>query len=217
MCPALIAVTAVAGVTAAVSAALTARGSLSSWWIPVASIAPALVTVLLARTLAGHDVTLEQSLPRTRTTLYAAHALGLITMSVLVAAVVGPRFLGGNAGSAMIRNSLGLAGLILVSAVVLRTAAMWIPGAEYTVFILMAAPRERGRLVGLARPARQQRSIVERRRSPASGWSDCLRPPRTKGMTETPLAHHHALCQLIALVLGLILTAISNSFSLTLI
>ena len=217
--PALIAVTAVAGVTAAVSAALTARGSLSSWWIPVASIAPALVTVLPARTLAGNDVTLEQSQPRTRTTLYAAHALGLITVSTLTAAAVGPTLLDSNGGSAMIRNSLGLAGLILASAAVLRTAATWIPVTGYTVLFSWLHPENRGapRLVGLARPARQQRGIMERRRSPASGWSDCLRPPRTEGMTEAPLAHHHALCQLITFVPGLILTAMSNVFSLALI
>ena len=141
---ALIAVTAVGGVTAAVCATLTARGSLSSWWVPVASIAPALVTVLCARTLAGHDVTLEQSMPRTRTTLHTLHAVGLITVNALVAGAVGARLLDGDAGSAMIRNSLGLAGLTLASAALLRPAATWIPVIGYTLFILMAAPREPG-------------------------------------------------------------------------
>lgn len=142
--PSMVAVTAIAVVIAAVCVSLTAQPSLTSWWIPVASLTPALINVLLIRTLAGHDVTLERSLSRSRPALYAWHASGVIAAGTVASAAIGLAVLDSNGTLAMTRNGLGFAGLALISAAVLRTAATWMPIVGYALFILMAAPREPG-------------------------------------------------------------------------
>lgn len=108
---------------------------------PVAVLAPLVAAVMVSATLAGGDIELDRTAARLTATHRAAHAL---VAAVTVAAVLGavatdtPETFG---SYALIRNSLGLIGLVLLAAAFLSAGLAWAPALTYSVVVYLAAPR----------------------------------------------------------------------------
>lgn len=108
---------------------------------PVAVLAPLLAAVLVSTTLAGADVDLERSTarlsPRWRT-LHAC-AAALVPSALLAATAIDEPQLWGS--YALVRNTVGLVGLVLLTATVLPAMVTWAPAFTYVVVVYLAAPQ----------------------------------------------------------------------------
>jgi hypothetical protein len=142
---ALTAVLMVAAAVAGVAVALSSDESLVGWWVPVAILAPLFAVIFAARTLAGTDVTLESSTPRLVPALRAAHVAIAVVLCGLPLAAAGAATLGASPTAAMLRNVLGLLGLILLAATLIRVRAAWLPIFGYGLLTLAIAPRDTAR------------------------------------------------------------------------
>lgn len=108
---------------------------------PVAVLAPLIAAVMVSTTLAGSDIELDRTASRLTSPRRAAHAL---VAAVTVAAVLGVAATNALAtfGSyALIRNSLGLIGLVLLAASLMPAVLAWAPALTYSVTVYLAAPR----------------------------------------------------------------------------
>lgn len=107
---------------------------------PVAILAPLLAATLISVTLTGADVDLESSTSRIGPLWRAIHACGAVLVpSVLLAAtsIEQPQLWG---SYALVRNSIGMVGAVLLSAVVLPAALTWAPTFTYVTVVYLAAP-----------------------------------------------------------------------------
>ena len=108
--------------------------------LPVTAVAPLVVTVLLSLTLAGADVELDRSQPRLTWRLRAGHTLAALAVAgsaLAVTTLEEPQVYG---AGAMVRNAVGLFGLILLSTGLWSPRANWVPAFAYTVAVSAVAP-----------------------------------------------------------------------------
>lgn len=108
---------------------------------PVAVLAPLIAAVMVSTTLAGSDIELDRAASRLTGPRRIAHAL---TAAATVAVVLGvvatdaPETFG---SYALVRNSLGLIGMVLLAAALMPAVLSWAPTLTYTVVVYLAAPR----------------------------------------------------------------------------
>ncbi|MEU4562191.1 hypothetical protein AB0F72_27725 [Actinoplanes sp. NPDC023936] len=112
------------------------------WWWPIVTAGPLLAVTFVARTLAGADVALERSTARQRPALRAAHVVAGLLVAVVPPALAGLAALGTDATVVVVRNSIGLLGLVLLASGVMRAGTSWMPALGYTVFVLASPPRQ---------------------------------------------------------------------------
>ncbi|PZG01504.1 hypothetical protein C1I99_06740 [Micromonospora deserti] len=111
----------------------------------MAVLAPLLAAILLTRTLAGTDVLLERSMPRLTQGRRMVHASMAMMLCCLPLTVAGAAVLEAAATLAMLRNALGLCGMVLLSATVIRVQAAWMPILGYGLLSMATAPRDTAR------------------------------------------------------------------------
>lgn len=107
--------------------------------VPVAVGGPLLAAVLLARTLAGDDPDLERTAPRFTPAFRTLHALlgaSLPALALALALLADPAVFG---AAAVVRNTLGLAGLTLLAAVLVPVHLAWAPATLVTFATYLAA------------------------------------------------------------------------------
>jgi hypothetical protein len=107
---------------------------------PVAVGIPLIVAVLLAVTLAGADVGLERSVPRLTTQLrmvHAAAAVAVCSSLIALAATYQPEVFG---ALALVRNTLGLFGLVLLTTGLLTVQLNWAPAFVYALVVYFSQP-----------------------------------------------------------------------------
>lgn len=112
--------------------------------VPVVAFAPLLAAILVSLTLAGADIDLTRTASRLTTRHRALHgALAATAVAALLALVASdtPQTFG---SYALIRNGLGLTGMVLLAATILPAALTWAPALIYTFVIFLAAPSGRG-------------------------------------------------------------------------
>lgn len=108
---------------------------------PVAVVAPLAAAVLISVTLAGPDADLERASARMHRRWYTSHALavGLLpAVALAMTALTAPDVWG---GCALLRNTAGMVGAVLLSATVLPAAVAWGPTFAYASVVYMTAPR----------------------------------------------------------------------------
>ncbi|GIF12834.1 hypothetical protein FHX34_102869 [Actinoplanes teichomyceticus] len=110
--------------------------------MPVAAIGPLLSATFAARVLTGADVGLERATPRQRPGWRAAHAAGGLALVVLPTAMAGAAGLDPAATLAVVRNGVGLFGLMLLFSTVIGGPGVWMPACGYVAFVLTAAPHD---------------------------------------------------------------------------
>ena len=113
--------------------------------VPVVAFAPLLAAILVSLTLAGADTDLTRTASRLTTRHRAVHgAVAAIAVCALLAlaATDTPQTYG---SYALIRNGLGLTGMVLLAATLLPAALTWAPALVYTFVIYLAAPSDQGR------------------------------------------------------------------------
>lgn len=112
--------------------------------VPVVVLGPLLAAVLSSRTLAGADLDLDRSSPR----LSRRHRLGhaLVSCCVPAAGVALPLFSDPwvFGGAAAARNTLGLVGMVLLSACLGPPSLSWAPVTFLTFTTYLAGGRARG-------------------------------------------------------------------------
>jgi hypothetical protein len=107
---------------------------------PVAVAIPLIVAVLLAMTLAGADVGLERSVPRLTAQFRTVHAVATVAVcgSLLALAVTyQPEVFG---ALALVRNTLGLFGLVLLTTGLLTVQLNWAPAFGYALVVYFSQP-----------------------------------------------------------------------------
>lgn len=112
--------------------------------VPVVAFASLLAAVLISLTLAGADVDLTRTASRLTARHRAVHgAVAAAAVCALLALVATdtPQTFG---SYALIRNSLGLIGMVLLAAAILPAALTWAPALVYTLVIYLAAPSGQG-------------------------------------------------------------------------
>lgn len=113
--------------------------------LPVVVMGALVAAVLVSVTLSGADVDLERTVPRLTRGSRAVHALAAVALAAgILAAATTPHALD-FAAAAMVRNTAGLVGLILVSVTLLPSALSWAPTFGYAVLTLLAGPRSADR------------------------------------------------------------------------
>jgi hypothetical protein len=103
--------------------------------LPVAVAIPLIVAVLLAVTLAGADVGLERSVPRLTGQLRAVHALAAVAVSssaIAMAVTYEPQIFG---AGALVRNTFGLFGIVLLTSALLSVQLNWAPAFGYALVV----------------------------------------------------------------------------------
>jgi len=113
--------------------------------VPVVAFAPLLAAILVSLTLAGADIDLTRTASRLTTRHRALHgALAATAVAALLALVASdtPQTFG---SYALIRNGLGLTGMVLLAATIVPAALAWAPALIYTFVIYLAAPSGEGR------------------------------------------------------------------------
>lgn len=108
---------------------------------PVAGLAPLMAAVLVSLTLAGADIDLDRTTSRLTARYRTAHTVVAVTTVctlMALAATDTPQTFG---SYGLIRNSLGLIGMVLLAATVLPAALAWAPAFTYSFAIYLAAPR----------------------------------------------------------------------------
>jgi hypothetical protein len=107
---------------------------------PVAVGVPLIVAVLRAMTLAGDDVGLERSVPRLSARLRAVHAVIVVVVgSSLIAGAVlyQPEVFG---AQAVVRNTIGLFGAVLLTSALLSVQLNWAPAFGYALVVYFSQP-----------------------------------------------------------------------------
>jgi hypothetical protein len=107
---------------------------------PVAVAAPLIVCALLAVTLAGADVGLERSVPRLTARsrmVHAVVAVALCSSLLAVAVTAQPQVFG---AQALIRNTVGLFGLVLLTSALLSVQLNWGPAFGYALIVYFRQP-----------------------------------------------------------------------------
>ncbi|WP_125802671.1 hypothetical protein [Actinoplanes sp. ATCC 53533] len=135
----------VAAAVAGVAAELSSHESLVGWWVAVAALGPLFAVIFAARSLAGTDVVLERSVPRLTGGRRIAHAGAVLTVCCVPLALAGAATLDAAATAAMVRNVLGLLGMMLLAATVAGVRAGWLPVFGYGLLALATAPRDTSR------------------------------------------------------------------------
>lgn len=107
---------------------------------PVAVLAPLLAAMLVSTTLAGSDVDLERSTAHLYPGWRAVHAfgVGLVPSALLAATAIDQPQIWGS--YSLVRNSAGMVGAVLLSAIVLPATVTWAPVFTYVVVVYLAAP-----------------------------------------------------------------------------
>lgn len=108
---------------------------------PVAIVAPLLAAVLISVTLSGADVDLERSTARLSIRWRTVHGLvaAVIPGALLaITALDQPQIWG---SYALVRNTIGLVGIVLIAATVLPATLTWSPALIYVIVVYFAAPR----------------------------------------------------------------------------
>lgn len=107
---------------------------------PVAVLAPLLAAMLVSMTLAGPDVDLERSTARIHPWWRALHACGaaVVPSALLAATAIDQPQMWGS--YALVRNSAGMVGAVLLTATVLPATLTWAPTFTYVIVIYLAAP-----------------------------------------------------------------------------
>ncbi|MEV0896270.1 hypothetical protein [Actinoplanes sp. NPDC049802] len=112
--------------------------------VPIVALAPLLAAMLLGRTLAGADESLERSFPVRWRLVRAAHlgaATGLVALLLASAGLHDPAVYGSHA---LIRNTLGCIGLVAGTAVPAGARLAWLPAFAYMVTVYGASPARDG-------------------------------------------------------------------------
>lgn len=112
--------------------------------VPVVAFASLLAAVLISLTLAGADIDLTRTASRLTARHRAVHSAVAATAVCALLALVAtdtPQTFG---SYALIRNSLGLIGMVLLATAVLPAALTWAPAFVYTLVIYLAAPSGQG-------------------------------------------------------------------------
>lgn len=112
--------------------------------VPVVVLGPLLAAVFASRTLAGADLDLDCTSPRLSAHYRLAHALLSSCIPAAAVAVVlssDPTVFGAAAAA---RNTLGLMGLVLVSACLGPPALAWAPATVLTLTTYLAGGRAHG-------------------------------------------------------------------------
>lgn len=108
---------------------------------PVAIVAPLLAAVLISVTLSGADVDLERSTARLSIRWRTIHALAAAVIPGALLAITAldqPQIWG---SYALVRNTIGLVGIVLIAATVLPSTLTWSPALVYVIVVYLAAPR----------------------------------------------------------------------------
>lgn len=108
---------------------------------PVAIAAPLVAAIALSATLSGADSDLECSTARLSIRWRSLHAIAaaLIPGTLLaIAATDQPEIWG---SYALVRNTIGMVGIILITASVLPPKLSWAPTLAYVLVVYLAAPR----------------------------------------------------------------------------
>ncbi len=109
---------------------------------PVVVLSPCVAAILASLTLAGADVDLDRSVAVLRPKERVIHALvvsAMITLSLALSALTEPLLWG---SLALIRNSIGLMGLVLLSASKLPAPLVWSPALVYVLSVYTIAPSD---------------------------------------------------------------------------
>ncbi|MEO3930041.1 hypothetical protein ABGB07_40265 [Micromonosporaceae bacterium B7E4] len=117
--------------------------------IPVVALAPLLGVLLLAPTLGGADEELEHSTPLHWPGWRAGHLLLGVASIGAVLALTGLRAPGVFGAYALVRNTLGYAGLVAAAAVFLGARLAWLPAFGYACAVYAATPRQVGGFAGV--------------------------------------------------------------------
>jgi hypothetical protein len=107
---------------------------------PVTVAVPLIVAVLLAVTLVGADVGLDRSVPRLTSRLRVVHAFVAVAVpSALIAVAITdqPQVFG---AQALVRNTLGLFGLVLLTSGLLSVQLNWAPAFIYALVVYFSQP-----------------------------------------------------------------------------
>lgn len=112
--------------------------------VPAVVLGPLLAVVVTSRTLAGADLDLDRTSPRLSANYRLIHALlscGIPAVAVALVLLPDPAVFGAAAAA---RNTLGLMGLVLVSACLGPPALAWAPATVLTLTTYLAGGRARG-------------------------------------------------------------------------
>ncbi|MEJ5913134.1 hypothetical protein [Pseudokineococcus sp. 1T1Z-3] len=108
---------------------------------PVVGLSPLLAAVLVSATLVGADTDLDRTAPRITAQWRAVHATTAALIPTVLLALVAtdtPQTFG---SYALMRNSLGLTGIVLLTATIIPTVLAWAPALTYVLVAYLAAPR----------------------------------------------------------------------------
>ncbi|MEQ4304434.1 hypothetical protein ABNF97_24175 [Plantactinospora sp. B6F1] len=117
--------------------------------IPVVALAPLLGVLLLAPTLGGADEELERGTSLRWPGWRAGHILLGVASIGAALALTGLHAPGVFGAYAMVRNTLGYAGLVAAAAVLLGTRLAWLPAFGYACAVYAARPRQIGGVAGV--------------------------------------------------------------------
>ncbi|GGN58324.1 hypothetical protein GCM10010112_12020 [Actinoplanes lobatus] len=112
--------------------------------VPIVALAPLLAALLLARTLAGADESLERVAPVRWRLVRAVHVGAATVLVALLLAATGLHDPAVYGSYALVRNALGCTGLVAGAAVLIGARLAWLPAFAYVVTVYGASPARDG-------------------------------------------------------------------------